>query len=129
MAPVAAGETILVVEDNADLRYMFRTALTLAGFTVREAGDGYDALMSIDAHPPDLVVLDLMLPTLSGAAVQQEIAAQVLTRDIPVMIVTGSALDVDEREVACVLRKPISPIELVDAVRKCLASGQSSARR
>lgn len=104
---------------------MFKTALTLAGYTVREAGDGYDALQSIDAHPPDLVILDLMLPTLSGAAVQQEIAAQVITRDIPVMIVTGSAQPVDERAVACVLRKPVSPSLLVDAVRKCLGNGRA----
>jgi CheY-like chemotaxis protein len=105
---------------------MFRTVLTLAGFSVREAGDGYEALRSIDAHPPDLVVLDLMLPTLSGAAVQQEIAAQVLTRHIPVMIVTGSSMPFDERQVACVMRKPISPTELVDAVQKCLSQGRAS---
>lgn len=117
--------TILVVEDDADLRYMFKTALAFAGFNVREAGDGYDALRMIDVDPPDLVVLDLMLPTISGAVVQQEIAAQALTRDIPIVIVTGSSMPFDETRVACVLRKPATPNQLVDAVRQCLHSGRA----
>lgn len=108
------------MEDDRDLRYLFRTALAFAGFSVREAGDGFEALRMIDIDPPDLVVLDLLLPTLSGTAVRQEIAAQVLTRDIPVVIVTGSSLPIDERNVACVLRKPIVPSALVDAVHRCL---------
>ncbi len=107
---------------------MFRTALALAAFDVREAGDGYEALRILDEHPPDLVVLDLMLPTISGMTVQQEISAQVLTRDIPVVIVTGSALPVDESAVACVLRKPVLPDELVAAVRRCIAGGAEDAR-
>jgi CheY-like chemotaxis protein len=90
---------------------------------VREAGDGYDALRIVDQHPPDLVVLDLLLPTISGMAVQQEIAAQVVTRDIPIVIVTGSTLRVDETQVACVLRKPVMPDALVAAVYRCLNSG------
>ena len=119
--------TILVVEDDADLRYVFRTALSFAGFSVKEAGDGYDALRIIDQHPPDLVVLDLMLPMISGFAVQQEIASQVVTRDIPVVIVTGSAKPIDESQVACVLRKPVRPDELVAAVRRCIRAGAQGA--
>jgi CheY-like chemotaxis protein len=120
---VNGHRTILVVEDDAELRYVFRTALSFAGFAVREAGDGYDALRIVDQHPPDLVVLDLLLPTISGMAVQQEIAAQVVTRDIPIVIVTGSTLRVDETQVACVLRKPVMPDALVAAVHRCLHSG------
>ena len=62
-------------------------------------------------------------PDLSGIVVQQEIAAQAVTRDIPVVVITGSALEPEILDVACFLRKPISPDQLVDAVRKCLASG------
>ena len=84
-------QTILVVEDDEDLRRLFRTALMLAGFDVMEAGDGLEALLRIDQSPPDLVVLDLVLPRLSGIAVQQEIAAQAVTRDIPVVVITGAS--------------------------------------
>jgi DNA-binding response OmpR family regulator len=116
---VALRKTILIVEDDEDLRRMFRTSLLLEGFDVLEAGSGLDALAWIDREPPDLVVLDLMLPTVSGVAVRQEIAAHVLTRDIPVVVVTGTAMNVDQLDVECVLRKPIGPEALVAAVKRC----------
>lgn len=119
--------TILVVEDDEDLRRLFRTALVLAGYDVVEAGDGLEALLRIDQAPPDLVVLDIVLPRLSGIAVQQEIAAQAVTRDIPVVVITGSAMEADNLDVACFLRKPVSPEQIVDVVRRCLASGARTA--
>lgn len=120
-------QTILVVEDDDDLRRLFRTALTIAGYDVFEAGDGLDALLRIDHSPPDLIVLDLMLPRLSGMVVQQEIAAQALTRDIPIVVITGSNVAAAEMNVACFLRKPVAPDELVETVRTCLTSGTRGA--
>jgi twitching motility two-component system response regulator PilH len=122
-----AGRTVLIVEDDADLRRMFRTALTFAGFRVLEAGDGLHALQVLDRDPPDLVVLDLGLPLVSGHVVQKEIAAQAHMRHIRVVVVTGTSSGHDELEVACLLRKPISPENLVGTVRSCLASGEASA--
>jgi CheY-like chemotaxis protein len=121
--PVALRKVILIVEDDEELRRMFRTSLLLEGFEVIEAGDGLAALTRIDREPPDLVVLDLMLPSLSGVAVRQEIAGHALTRNIPIVIVTGSAMNVDHLDVACVLRKPIAPETLVDAVKRCFQRG------
>ena len=115
--------TVLVVEDDPALRRMYRTALALAGFDVVEADDGLAALHFLDHRSPDVVVLDLMLPTMSGLVVQQEIAAHAHTRSIPIVIVTGTDLSLDHLDVPCVLRKPVSPESLVDAVRACLASG------
>ena len=106
---------------------MFRQALNFAGYDVREAGDGTTALQEIDRRPPDLVVLDLILPTLDGFAVHAELAARAHTRHIPVVVVTGwTRDDLDRLNVPCVLRKPVSPEELVAAVRKCLQSGASN---
>lgn len=101
---------------------MFRTTLTLAGYDVSEAGDGFEALGRVDGDPPDLVVLDLMLPGVSGVVVYQEIAAHAVTRDIPIVVITGSAMTENDVNVACFLRKPVSPDRLVEAVRTCLAS-------
>src|SRR3954470_8541447 len=117
---------ILVVEDDAPLRAMYRTALRLAGFFVQEAANGLEALRALEADPPDLVVLDLGLPGVSGYAVRAELAAQVHTRHIPVVIVTGQEPG-DLMEVACLLRKPVVPDELVATVRRCLASGAGSS--
>ena len=120
-------QTILVVEDDEDLRRLFRTALTLAGFNVVEAGDGMEALRWIDHSPPDLVILDLVLPRVSGVVVQQEIAAQAVTRQVPVVVITGSTITAAGMQVACFLRKPVAPDQLIQAVRNCLASGGGTA--
>ena len=125
---VGGTGTLLIVEDDDDLRRMYRAALSLAGFEVLEAQDGLSALHLFEQRTIDLVVLDLMLPTLDGLTVQQEIAAQAGTRDVPIMIVTGSTLPLDNVKVPCILRKPVSPDELVLAVRRCLTSGASSVR-
>ena len=123
VATVGKRRTILVVEDDIDLRRMWRVALSLEGFIVQEVGDGVDALHYLDQGPPDLVLLDLDLPRLGGLSVQQEIAAHAFTRDIPVVIVTGSAMDLAHVDVHCVLRKPVDPEQIVRTVHRCLHSG------
>ena len=125
---MARKQTILVVEDDEDLRRLFRTALTLAGYDVEEAGDGLEALQKIDYSQPDLVVLDVILPEVSGLVVQREIAAHVLNRELPVVFVTGSGLELSEIGSACLLRKPVTPDRLVNTVRSCLAAGSQSLR-
>jgi CheY-like chemotaxis protein len=119
-------QTILIVEDDEDLRRLLRTALSLAGYDVIEAGDGLEALQRIEDAPPRLVVLDLMLPGFSGVTVRQELAAQSLTRHIPVVVITGSEVP-DDLDVACVLRKPITVEELIGTVRQCMASQAGDA--
>lgn len=121
-------QTILIVEDDEALRRLYRTVLTLAGYVVEEAGDGFEALRRLDYATPDLVLLDLMLPGISGYVVQQEMAAHAFARDIPVVIMTGSPAELGHVEVACVLRKPIHPDDLVRTVRTCLARGTPGAQ-
>jgi DNA-binding response OmpR family regulator len=117
------AKRILIVEDDVPLRRMFRTALALAGFEVEEAGDGVEALHLVENRAPDLVVLDLMLRSLDGVSVQQELAARAATAHIPIVIVTGSTLDTTALPVKCVLHKPVMPDDLVRTVQECLVSG------
>ena len=119
----ASARTVLIVEDDDDLRRLFRTALAIAGYSVEEASDGAAALYRIHHNPPDLVILDLSLPTVSGLIVHQEIAAHAHTRHIPVVVVTGSTMNLDHLDVPCVLRKPVDPETLITTVRNCLESG------
>jgi CheY-like chemotaxis protein len=118
---------ILIVEDDGDLRRMFRTALTMAGYEVEEAADGIDALHAIENRRPDLVVLDLMLQALDGLSVQQELAARAITSAIPIVIVTGSAMDISGANVTCVLRKPVTPDQLIETVQHCMLRGVSAS--
>lgn len=112
--------SILVVEDDDDLRRIFRDSLKLAGFDVREAADGPAALHMIEDIAPDLIVLDIGLPTLDGVSVREEIASVAATRRTPVVIVTGLNIEGTLFRTDCVLRKPVTPDQLVTVVRKCL---------
>ena len=116
-----ADRRVLVVEDDAELRSLFRFALTVAGYDVRDAGDGLEALRRIDTEVPDAIVLDLDLPGVHGRGVLHDLKRAPATRDVPVIVVTGSPDELDEPNVACVLRKPITPEQLVREVVRCLA--------
>ena len=115
---MAATRDVLVVEDDEHFRRFVSIALFLAGFTVREAANGASALREMELHNPDVVVLDPMLPGIDGLAVFERASA------IPVVIVTGSNLDISGIHAACVLRKPVTPDSVVRAVQKCLGIGQ-----
>jgi CheY-like chemotaxis protein len=117
------ARTLLVVEDDDQLRGLYGTALREAGFDVREASDGLEALRRIDEQPPDAIVLDLMLPRVSGFGVLHDITTQPHTRQIPVIVVTGTDELVNQYPVAAVLRKPLSPDDLVQAVRRWAEAG------
>ena len=118
---VKTRPVVLVVEDDAELRRLYRTTLTIWGYDVRDAADGLAALTLIDREPPDVVVLDLGLPGFSGHAVSAELAENGTTRHIPVIIVTSAEEDLDGLDARCVLRKSASPERLLAEVRRCLA--------
>jgi DNA-binding response OmpR family regulator len=120
MALVSAR--VLIVEDDGDLRHLYGSWLALAGFRVQTATDGISALQHVDADPPDLLLLDLGLPLLRGEHVANELAAQAHTRAIPVVVVTGQPSALAPAAAACVLRKPVEHDELIDTVRRCLAT-------
>jgi CheY-like chemotaxis protein len=116
------GQTVLVVEDDEHLRQLYRTALTMSGYQVREARSGFEALRMVDSSPVDVVVLDLLLPGVDGFVVRDELAASPGTRSIPIVVVTGAGGDLDHLDVPCLLRKPVSADQVVRAVRRCLPS-------
>jgi DNA-binding response OmpR family regulator len=120
-------ETILIVEDDVELRRLFRTALTFSGYRVLEAGDGLEALRVMDSTPVAGVVLDLGLPLVPGQVVLQEVAARAHSHSVPVVIVvTGLPGPHDELQANCVLRKPVTPEKLIATIRECIVAGSST---
>ncbi len=87
--------TILVVEDEAPLLTLLRYNLEKQGFRVDEAADGQEALMRVAEAPPDLVLLDWMLPALSGLEVCRQLRRRPDTRDLPIIMVTARTEDQD----------------------------------
>ncbi len=93
--PGMAKPTILVVEDEAPLLTLLRYNLEKQGFRVEEATDGQEALLRVSESKPDLVLLDWMLPSLSGIEVCRQIRRRPATRDLPVIMVTARTEDQD----------------------------------
>lgn len=86
---------ILIVEDEAALLTMLRYNLEKNGFRVEEATDGQEAVTRISEERPDLVLLDWMLPVMSGIEVCRQIRRQTETRELPVIMVTARTEDQD----------------------------------
>ena len=113
--------TVLIVEDDHATREMYDYALRMAGLRVVVAADGFAALRIIDQEVPDVIVLDLDLPDVSGIDVHEEVMAHAETRITPVVIVTGTEWPVPQ-SVFRVLRKPINSDTLVNVVQEALSS-------
>ncbi len=86
---------VLIVEDEAALMTMLRYNLEKQGFRVEEAGDGEEALSRINELKPDMVLLDWMLPHLSGIEVCRQIRRRPATRELPVIMITARSEDQD----------------------------------
>ena len=116
------SQAILVVEDETSIASFVAMYLKNAGFTVRVAGTGADALAKAAADPPSLIVLDLMLPDLDGIDVCRRIRQR---SDIPILMLTARDDDIDKiigLEVGAddYLTKPFNPRELVARVKSIL---------
>ena len=92
-----AGQAhILVVDDEADLRELLEMNLSRQGYRVTVAADGRQALRAIAADLPDLVVLDVMMPELSGTEVASRVRSDPRTAGLPIVMLTAKSEEVDE---------------------------------
>ena len=121
MSTAISQGVVLVVEDDPAARELYRSILRQAGLSVVAVEDGFAALQVVETRPPEVVVLDLALPRVSGRDVYRELKARPDTRGIPIIVVTGHDVsDLDQGDFASVLQKPLDPNDLLSAVRGCM---------
>jgi len=116
---------ILIVEDEAPVVTLLRYNLEREGYDVDVAVDGEEALVSVDENPPDLILLDWMLPEVSGIEVARRLRRGAKTKSIPVIMLTARSEEADtvrglEAGADDYLTKPFSPAELLARVRALL---------
>lgn len=118
-----SGKTILYVEDNEFNRRIVRDLLRRTSYRLIEASDGEQGMDVALAEPPDLILMDVQLPKISGIEAARTLRADRRTAHIPIIVVTSYALSGDERKAldagaSAYLAKPYSPRELLELIRK-----------
>ena len=118
--------TILLVEDDPDIRHLVSYKLSRGGFDVTEASDGLTAIHEALRNPPDLVILDVRMPRMSGLEVCRELRAGPRTARVPIIMLTARARPQDLEQAYAAgatdyVVKPFSPRALLERVENTLA--------
>jgi CheY-like chemotaxis protein len=116
---------ILVAEDNEAIRELVTEILVSRGFHVIPARDGHEALKQFDTERPDLVLLDIQMPGLDGYSVLQTIRSRPVASSIPVVALTGSAMNGDKEKALqlgfnAYLAKPYRLASIVNLINQLL---------
>lgn len=124
------GQSVLVVDDEPMKRKLLRLILERAGYTVAEAADGAEALLSLDGNVPDLMTLDVMMPQMDGFAVCERVRQNPKTAELPIIIVSARADGGSIREGLAAganryLPQPVMPDKLIKAVHELLPPSEN----
>jgi excisionase family DNA binding protein len=120
-----AGPDVLIVDDDPRLRSFVRANLELEGCSVREAGSAEEGLAALEEQPPDLILLDVMLPRVDGWEMLRRVQERHGIGSIPVLMFSG---EVDEGSAARArgargfLGKPLDPQKLIESAKQILPS-------
>ncbi len=121
------SKRLAYIEDEAEMIDLVRLILGRRGYTVIGATGGHEGLELVRKELPDLVLLDLMMPDMDGWDVYHQIKSEEQTRDIPVIVITAKAQNIDKilglriAKVEDYISKPFSPQELLDRVEHVLS--------
>jgi two-component system, cell cycle response regulator DivK len=128
VAKPPSGKTVLYVEDNEANRKMVRLLLQRTSYSLVEAYDGETGVAKALEVRPDLILMDVQLPKISGLEATRRLRAQAATANTPIIAITSFALSGDDQKAkeagaTAYLAKPYSPRELLALIRKTVPEG------
>jgi CheY-like chemotaxis protein len=106
--------TILIVDDEPDVLFLLRVTLETAGYRVREAAHGVEALAAIAESKPHLLVTDLMMPVMDGRELIRRVRSAPDTADLPIMVLSANPRTIHGAD--RVMHKPFQPMDLMRAI-------------
>ena len=117
-----SGKTVLYVEDNEFNRKIVRQLLSRTSYRLVEANDGEAGVAAAREHLPDLILMDVQLPKMSGLDATRVLKSDATTAHIPIIVITSFALSGDDRKAidagaSSYLAKPYSPRDLLALIR------------
>ena len=121
------SQKILLVDDNEDMRVIYRIALEHFGYEVTEAVDGESGVRKAMEIHPDLILMDVSIPVLDGWEATRILKADQHTAHVPIIALTAHAFDADRKkaqDIGCdgYLAKPIEPIRVVHEIERMLTA-------
>lgn len=122
-------QRVLLVDDSANLRHLWKLWLTFWGFAVDEARNGAEAVDKARTHLPDLILMDLVMPVLDGRAAMQLLASDPATAHVPVLGMSAQVAVYDGPETDGFLPKPAEPDQLLAFIRTALRPLSSRSGR
>ncbi len=116
----------VVIDDDVALGGLFQATLEMCGFSVRHITDSSTAIAQVNSQLPDLIVLDMQMPRVSGLEVARSLRANPVTAKIPIMMVTANAQTTRDQAidelVDVLLIKPITASQIIDFARRLTGS-------
>ena len=121
--PRSAGASVLVVDDDPGLREFIRANLEAEGYSVREAGSASEGLAALDEEPPDLILLDVLMPKMDGWEMLRRVQERHGVDAIQVIMYSGKVEEAgkaEERGAQAFIGKPFDPAKLLEATKQLL---------
>jgi CheY-like chemotaxis protein len=123
----STSKTVLIIEDEEDAAELFAEMMRVSGFRVLKTSNSAPALAMITAEKPDVIILDLMMPEISGLDILRQMRRDPDLANIPVVVVSAKSMPADikngmEAGASTYLTKPVGFLDLKEAVERALAN-------
>jgi len=131
MCMTSSEKTVLIVEDEADAAELFAEMMRVSGFRVLKTSSSAPAISMMIAEKPDVILLDIMMPEVSGLDILRQMRRDPILANIPVVVVSAKSMPADikngmEAGAFTYLTKPVGFLELKEAVERALGNPSSA---